>query len=64
MGSAVTIGLEKSVFPVHGVNADGAVGVQRGADAELLGFLAKQPACLVGMEACAAVHHWGRELRS
>jgi transposase len=29
----------------------------------LLAFFAKQPACLIGMEACAAAHHWGRELR-
>jgi len=28
-----------------------------------LAFFAKQPACLVGMEACAAAHHWGRELQ-
>lgn len=26
-------------------------------------FFAKQPACLVGMEACGAAHHWSRELQ-
>src|SRR5215813_11718460 len=31
--------------------------------ARLLAFFAKQPGCLVGMEACAAAHHWGRELQ-
>jgi transposase len=66
MESAVTIGLDlgKSVFQVHGVDAGGAVVVQRRLTrSKLLVFFAKQPACLVGMEACAAAHHWGRELR-
>ena len=66
MEFAVTIGLDlgKSVFQVHGVDAGGAVVVQRRLTrGKLLGFFAKQPACLVGMEACAAAHHWGRELR-
>jgi transposase len=66
MESAVTIGLDlgKSVFQVHGVDAGGAVVVQRRLTrSKLLSYFAKQPACLVGMEACAAAHHWGRELR-
>jgi len=66
MESAVTIGLDlgKSVFQVHGVDAGGAVVIQRRLTrSKLLAFFAKQPACLVGMEACAAAHHWGRELR-
>ena len=65
METAVTIGLDlgKSVFQVHGVDAGGAVVVQRRLTrSRLLQFFAKQPACLVGMEACAAAHHWGREL--
>jgi transposase len=66
MESAVTIGLDlgKSVFQVHGVDAAGAVVVQRRLTrGRLLAFFAKQRACLVGMEACAAAHHWGRELQ-
>ena len=66
METAVTIGLDlgKSVFQVHGVNAAGGVVIQRRLTrSKLLAFFAKQPACLVGMEACAAAHHWGRELR-
>lgn len=66
MESAVTIGLDlgKSVFQVHGVDAGGAVVIQRRLTrGRLLTFFAKQPACLVGMEACAAAHHWGRELQ-
>jgi transposase len=65
MESAVTIGLDlgKSVFQVHGVDAGGAVVVQRRLTrSKVLAFFAKQAPCLVGMEACAAAHHWGREL--
>ena len=66
MESAVTIGLDlgKSVFQVHGVDAGGVIVIQRRLTrGRLLAFFAKQPACLVGMEACAAAHHWGRELQ-
>ena len=66
MESAVRIGLDlaKSVFQVHGVDAGGAVVVQRRLTrSKVLGFFAKQSPCLVGMEACAAAHHWGRELQ-
>ena len=66
MESAVTIGLDlgKSVFQVHGVDAVGTVVVQRRLTrGKLLGFFVKQAPCLVGMEACAAAHHWGRELQ-
>jgi transposase len=65
MEFAVTIGLDlgKSVFQVHGVSAAGAVVVQRRLTrSRLLQFFAKQAPCLVGMEACAAAHHWGREI--
>ena len=27
----------------------------------VLGFFAKLPRCLVGMEACATAHYWARE---
>jgi transposase len=66
MEAAVTIGVDlaKSIFQIHGVDEQGAVVVQRRLTrARLLAFFAKQPACLVGMEACAAAHHWGRELQ-
>ena len=66
METAVTIGLDlgKSVFQVHGVDVGGTVVVQRRLTrSRLLHFFAKQPPCLVGMEACAAAHHWGRELQ-
>ena len=65
MGQVVTIGLDiaKSVFQVHGVDGAGQVVVRRQVRrAELLKFFGKQPACLVGIEACASAHHWAREL--
>jgi len=55
MEAAVTIGLDlgKSVFQVHGVDQQGTVVVERRLTrARLLTFFAKQPPCLVGMEAC------------
>lgn len=65
MGQVVTIGLDlaKSVFQVHGVDEAGQVVFRRQIRrAQLLQFFAKQPACVVGMEACASAHYWGREL--
>jgi len=56
------IDLAKSVFQLHGVDADGAVVLQkklrRGA---VLDFLGKLEPCLIGMEACATSHSWARE---
>jgi len=31
---------------------------------QVLPFIRKQPACLVGMEACATAHHWARQLEA
>ena len=66
MEAVVTIGLDiaKSVFQVHGVDADGAVVVRhRLTRVKVLPFFEKLPPCLVGLEACATAHYWGRELR-
>lgn len=65
MAQVVTIGLDlaKSVFQVHGVDGAGEVVVRRQIRrSQLLQFFARQPACLVGMEACASSHYWAREL--
>ncbi len=65
MAEVVTIGLDiaKSVFQVHGIDCAGAVVLRRQVRrAHLLPFFAKQPKCLIGIEACASAHNWGREL--
>src|SRR4029077_10975600 len=61
------IGLDiaKSVFQVHGVDADGQVVVRRQLKRRyVLAFFQKLPPCLVGIEACASAHHWSRELQA
>jgi len=65
MGEVSTIGLDiaKSIFQIHGVDADGAVVIRkRITRAKLLEFFATLPACLVGIEACPTAHHWSRRL--
>jgi transposase len=60
-----TIGLDiaKSVFQVHCIDAAGQVVVRRQLRRrQLLGFFEKLAPCLVGIEACATAHHWGREI--
>ncbi len=52
--SVVGIDLAKSVFQVHGVDAQGQVIVRkRLSRAKLLPFFATLPRCLIGMETCA-----------
>ena len=55
--------IAKSVFQVHGVDAVGEVVVRRQVRrGQMLSFFAAQPACLIGIEACATAHYWGRGL--
>ena len=66
MGEVSTIGLDiaKSVFQIHGVDADGTVAIRkRVSRAKILEFFSDLPACLVGIEACPTAHHWSRELQ-
>jgi transposase len=65
MDKVSTIGLDiaKNVFQVHGVDGAGAVVIRRALRrSQVLAWFAKQPGCLVGIEACATAHYWGREL--
>jgi transposase len=67
MQAITTIGLDiaKSVFQVHGVDAEGKVVICRQLKRRyVLAFFQKLPSCLVGIEACAASHHWSRELQA
>jgi transposase len=57
MLTITTIGLDiaKSVFQVHGVDADGKVVLRRQLNRRyVLAFFQKLPACLVGIKACAS----------
>src|SRR5207249_733714 len=67
MQAVTTIGLDiaKSVFQVHGVDAEGKVIIRRKLKRRYVAaFFQKLPPCLVGIEACASSHHWSRELKA
>ena len=67
MQAVTTIGLDiaKSVFQVHGIDAEGNVIVRRQLKRRhILRFFQKLPLCLVGIEACASSHHWSREIKA
>ena len=67
MQGMTTIGLDiaKSVFQVHGVDAEGKVLIRRQLKRRyVLAFFEKLPPCLVGIEACASSHHWSRQLKA
>jgi transposase len=62
--AVTTIGLDiaKSVFQVHGIDAEGKVVVRRQLKRwYVLSFFEKLQPCLVGIGACASSHHWSRE---
>ena len=66
MQAVITIGLDiaKSVFHVHGIDAEGKVLIRRQLKRRfVLAFFEKLQPCLVGIEACATSHHWSRELK-
>ena len=61
--TTIGIDLAKNVFQVHGIDAREKVVLRRQLRREQVTvFFAKLPPCLIGMEACASAHHWGRTL--
>jgi len=67
MQTITTIGLDiaKSVFQVHGIDAEGNVILRRQLKRRyMLPFFQKLPPCLVGIEACGSAHHWSCELQA
>src|ERR1700751_5491683 len=67
MQAVTTIGLDiaKSVFQVHGVDADGQVVIRRELKRRyVLAFFEKLAPCVIGIEACASSHHWSRRLQA
>jgi transposase len=66
MSELATVGIDlaKSVFQIHGVDENGRVLVRRQLRrGQLPAFFHKRPRCLIGMEACAGAHDWGRRLQ-
>ena len=63
-----TIGLDiaKSVFQVHGVDAEGKVILRCQLKRRYRASLLPEAAALleIGIEACASSHHWSRELQA
>jgi len=67
MGKIIRIGIDtsKSVFQLHGVDeAEKPVLRKKLSRKQMLDFLSKLPPLKVGLEACGASHHWGREIRA
>ena len=65
MNSVTTLGIDlaKSVFQLHGVDAQGRVLLRRQLRRnQMLEFFQRLPPCLIGMEACSGAHYWAREL--
>lgn len=61
--TAIGLDLAKSVFQVHGVDERGQAVLRRQLKrAQVLEFFARLEPCLIGMEACATAHYWGRKL--
>ena len=62
--STIGIDLAKTVFQVHGVNAQGKVVLKKQLRRDqMAAFFANLPPCLIGMEACGSAHHWARKLQ-
>ena len=65
--SRVGIDLAKNVYQLHGVDRSGKTIWKRRLKRHqwFKALLDKtEPGCVIGMEACASAHHWGRELQS
>ena len=63
--NATTLGLDlaKSIFQAHGVDAAGAVALQRRLRRQQVeSFFRRLPPAVVGLEACGSAHYWARML--
>ena len=62
--TTVGIDLAKNVFQVHAVDERGKAVLRKQLRREqVAAFFVNLPPCLIGMEACASAHHWGRVLQ-
>jgi len=65
MNEITTMGVDlaKSVFQLHGIDAEGRVVLRKQLRrGQMLEFFKRLPGCLIGMEACGGAHYWAREL--
>jgi transposase len=65
MSKITTVGLDlaKNVFHMTGCDLHGKEVKKRMLRrSQVLAFFTQLPPCLIGMEACAGAHYWGREL--
>ncbi len=65
--SRVGVDLAKNVYQLHGVDRTGKTMLKRRLKRHqwLKVLLDKtEPDCVIGMEACAGAHHWGRQLQA
>ncbi|NNF77574.1 MAG: IS110 family transposase [Rhizobiales bacterium] len=61
--SIIGLDIAKNVFQVHGIDCSGEPVVRRQLKrGRVLAFFGKLTPCLVGMEACATLHYWAREI--
>ena len=61
--TTIGIDLAKSVFQLHGVDAQGGIVFRKKLRrSTVLDFLRRVPPCLIGLEACATGHFWAREI--
>ncbi len=57
----IGIDLAKRVFQMHDACSDGSIAFRKKLSrGQLLAFVARQPKCLIAMEACATAHGWAR----
>jgi transposase len=62
--TTIGLGIAKHVFQVHGIDAKEKVAVRKQLQrSQVVAVFSALPPCLIGMEACATVHYWVRELR-
>ena len=65
MTQVVRVGLDiaKSVFQLHGTDANGLTVVRRKLRrGQLVDHFKTLPPCVIGIEACGSAHHWARTL--
>ena len=62
-GTRSGLDIAKHVCQVHGVNAQGKVGIQKQLSrSKVRADFAQLPAGRIGREACGSAHYWAREL--